>query len=471
MKASLKKSPILVADQSGVGSITWADPLNARELNQAFATVVSSSGNLTSHYLRASRFGFKIPRDATILGIVVEIEKKESASEIVDNVVKLAWGNQLSSENNAIGNEWPTSERYFLYGGPTDLWGETWDAVDINDPNFGVVVSATANDVSKTAYIDHIRITVYYEAQQKFGIKVAQKGINVLTNTDSENLIFSSGSNSLKVLAKGEISITTDGVGVGVGVIEHGLGFAPTLNIFRKGTTAWQRQNPSEVDAVPHPNAYFSNPGTPHNWINYHSNTRVYSDEENLTIYVEGAAGTTYTFLYYIFADLAEEYEGDTPIGAVKTGIKIAFPGGNAATQKVFQLGFSSRFRALKYNPVKSQTLELSLPKIYGSAIDDPTPEEAQYGEIIHGQGYPPFFLAFFKFGSENVAHEVGFGTKSPYMDLGYDFLEQCVDSWCDATRIRFSFWRKAYFVSGDEWPAETLSIKCLVFDEDLSDI
>ncbi len=51
---------------------------------------------------------------------------------------------------------------WFAYGDPSDLWGTTWTAAEINSINFGVLVrvgdAAAASNVA-----DACRITVYYE--------------------------------------------------------------------------------------------------------------------------------------------------------------------------------------------------------------------------------------------------------------------------------------------------------------------
>ena len=57
----------------------------------------------------------------------------------------------------------PLSDTYISYGSSTDLWGETWANTDINDIDFGVVLSLNMG-ARTTAFIDHIRITVSYTA-------------------------------------------------------------------------------------------------------------------------------------------------------------------------------------------------------------------------------------------------------------------------------------------------------------------
>ncbi len=159
-------NPGTMADDAAVGTLTWANPDNAKATNDAYATAgpVNEATRFT-HYLKATNFGFSIPGGATIDGIYVEIEKKETGAAVRDWEVKLVLSNgSIGTENKAIGTNWP-AEAYATYGGAEDLWSESWSDTDINDIDFGVVIEARLIDnfeQNTTAYVDHIRITVYY---------------------------------------------------------------------------------------------------------------------------------------------------------------------------------------------------------------------------------------------------------------------------------------------------------------------
>lgn len=119
-------------------------------------------GSVQTHYLKATNFGFSIPTGAAISGIVVEIERKESAANVArDNRVRIVKGGTIGTTDKASASEWPTTDTYATYGSDVDLWGETWTVADINSSNFGVAISAMGLG-GGTASIDHIRITVYY---------------------------------------------------------------------------------------------------------------------------------------------------------------------------------------------------------------------------------------------------------------------------------------------------------------------
>lgn len=63
------------ADDSAVGTITWASPSNALASDNAYATAAVG----TSHYLKVTGFGFSVPATATITGVEVKVER--SATE------------------------------------------------------------------------------------------------------------------------------------------------------------------------------------------------------------------------------------------------------------------------------------------------------------------------------------------------------------------------------------------------------
>src|SRR3990167_6957610 len=86
-----------------------------------------------------------------------------SAYALIDSSVKIVKSDgTIGTTNKASGSAWG-AEAYTTYGSSSDLWGETWAYTDINDVDFGVVISTLGQDGNTpNAEIDHIRITVYY---------------------------------------------------------------------------------------------------------------------------------------------------------------------------------------------------------------------------------------------------------------------------------------------------------------------
>lgn len=155
--------PATAANDSSVGTTGWTFPNNARTENNVGAYILNVSSQ--SQYLVTSNFGFSIPIGATIDGIYVEIRNKGDyigGGTVTENSVVIRKSNgTFGSTNKAYsGGYIDDVYAYKNYGGPSDLWGETWAPADINNSNFGIALSATANLAE--ANIDVMRITVYY---------------------------------------------------------------------------------------------------------------------------------------------------------------------------------------------------------------------------------------------------------------------------------------------------------------------
>ncbi len=162
-------NPGTMADDSGIGTEVWADPNNAKLSDDARSIAGPSEGTKITHYLKATNFGFGIPSDKSVTGIVMEYERKRSGSgevNIKDYRVYIRKANgALGTENKAdTSTNWPSSDTYASYGDSADLWSETWTYANINHANFGVVISgrSVGGSATRRFNIDHIRMTVYY---------------------------------------------------------------------------------------------------------------------------------------------------------------------------------------------------------------------------------------------------------------------------------------------------------------------
>lgn len=142
----------------------WTNAGNALSSNNSYATV-SLTGNERSDYIECTNYGFAIPTNATIDGIVVSIERKASDTSIQDRRVRTIKGGNYSNDNLATSTAYTTSDVIEAHGSATALWGETWTDADINASNFGAALSVetSANvGTARTVSVDHIEITVHY---------------------------------------------------------------------------------------------------------------------------------------------------------------------------------------------------------------------------------------------------------------------------------------------------------------------
>lgn len=198
-------SPGTMADDATVGTVAWSNPDNAKTSNDVYA-VAGSSGTV-SHYLKATNFGFSIPVGATINGILAEVERKASGPDSTsqDNQVKIVKsdGTIGTTDKADTVTNWPTTDAYKSYGSSSDLWGETWTPSDINDVDFGVVLSAKIQGAS-VRNIDHIRITVSYTLNAP-----------TITTPTNTSVIGSSATLGGNVTSDGGSAVTGRGVCVG----------------------------------------------------------------------------------------------------------------------------------------------------------------------------------------------------------------------------------------------------------------
>lgn len=168
--------PVLRADEfpstgtniDNAGGNAWATPSNVTTSNNSETTAVAN-GTTPSDFLRASNFGFSIPSEATIVGVVAIIEHRRSGGttgQIVDNSVRLVDASGAETgDNKASAFTWQTTaDAYDSYGDLDDLWGATLTPAVVNDTDFGVrlAIQGQAAGADRNANVDSIRLFVYY---------------------------------------------------------------------------------------------------------------------------------------------------------------------------------------------------------------------------------------------------------------------------------------------------------------------
>ena len=144
----------------------WTNHDNTMANDGVYATILQPTFDTLdySYLIRSYSFGFSIPTGSTINGIVVEVERRYANGSVKDALVQLTKTDYTVrvGNNKSTGAEWTTSDNIVSFGSSTDLWGATWTVDDINGSNFGVHFVAQANGTDADAYVDFIRITVYY---------------------------------------------------------------------------------------------------------------------------------------------------------------------------------------------------------------------------------------------------------------------------------------------------------------------
>jgi hypothetical protein len=115
--------------------------------------------------LLASDFQFELPAEAILEGIAVSINRSaEMVSLVADYEVKLLRAGSTVGLDRAKTAAWSTVFQYVNYGGPSDLWGASWTAADLNSTGFGVALTPMylSTGGNGRAYVDFIRATAYY---------------------------------------------------------------------------------------------------------------------------------------------------------------------------------------------------------------------------------------------------------------------------------------------------------------------
>lgn len=164
MASSGPNNPSSASNDSSVGSTLWVNP-SLIYANDGSGATSSKFSSLFTYYIKATGFGFSIPDGATIDGIEMVMRRQSLPSTANDTKVNIIKGGTISTTNLASATSWGASYNSKTYGGPTELWGETWTASDINSANFGVACASQNTAFSKGGhvnYIDNITITVYY---------------------------------------------------------------------------------------------------------------------------------------------------------------------------------------------------------------------------------------------------------------------------------------------------------------------
>ena len=114
--------------------------------------------------LLTDEFKHEIPPEAIIRGITIEL-RRAGSDRVADRSVQILKGGERRTAERAKTALWTTDLTWVTYGGPDDLWGESWTAEDLNADDFGVAIELTyTRDSGNTrAFVDQVRATVQYD--------------------------------------------------------------------------------------------------------------------------------------------------------------------------------------------------------------------------------------------------------------------------------------------------------------------
>jgi len=208
---------VCTSSEDPYDDVDWTNPGNVTADDGDCATAVIPGKGYT-YVLRLTDFGFSIPAGATINGVRVEVRRyANGGNNLRDGLVQLTKdGTTGVGSNKAIADlSWPSAPANQEYGGGTDLWETTWTAAEINSATFGVLFAAYNNHGarSRTAYVDSIRITVYYIFE---AVTYSIKGTILLGTGGLENVsVAATGGHTETVYTDGDGEYELPGVANG----------------------------------------------------------------------------------------------------------------------------------------------------------------------------------------------------------------------------------------------------------------
>ena len=169
-KTFLKAPAGVTNRKEAEGYAPWATPENAKASDNVYTKAVLNgfpSGPLASNYLVASNLGFTIPADASIVDIVVEIERHSTVANTISDAMLTVTSDKEKEDEPEWrwgGTEyWPTVDASKFYSGVTASKSGTFSPSNVNSADFAVwawVYNETFE--TSTAEVDYIAVTVYY---------------------------------------------------------------------------------------------------------------------------------------------------------------------------------------------------------------------------------------------------------------------------------------------------------------------
>ena len=152
------------ATSSGGGTSAWINPDNVKVADSAYAEYDAETGDSENLDLAYSP---GIPGTATVDGIEIIVNKRErvGADNIFDTTAQLMKSGSVVGTNKASGTEWPSAFADVTYGGPTDKWGTTWTAAEVNSLVFRFKgAQSSGPNASAVGRVENARLNVYYTA-------------------------------------------------------------------------------------------------------------------------------------------------------------------------------------------------------------------------------------------------------------------------------------------------------------------
>lgn len=161
--ASQTKTPTILANLAG-GGTAWTIPAQdaLAEVDAAYATVELTTSDEYSQYLAATGFGFTLPADAVVTDIAVANTCKTSVALLAEQEAQMVVdGAAVAGKPAVVGRQWPTDEGALGYSKLVDA---TVTQINADDFGFAIRVQNDVDGATRTAYVNQIEMTVYYNS-------------------------------------------------------------------------------------------------------------------------------------------------------------------------------------------------------------------------------------------------------------------------------------------------------------------
>lgn len=157
-------------DSVPIGGFSFGPPEDALTADEECAT---STGFGYTVYLRLTGFNFSLHPMAVVTGITVRIHRKVTfeSSEVTDASIMLLIHGDVTGDDKASLDAWPSVLATATYGGSSDVWGLSGDDLSANTVNasdFGIAIAATMPGASGPA-VDYATIELEYEINDAIG--------------------------------------------------------------------------------------------------------------------------------------------------------------------------------------------------------------------------------------------------------------------------------------------------------------
>lgn len=178
--------------ESNNNGLVFSAAVNAAraDINYASAQpLVALQGEERTQYLKATGFHFSIPVNAIICAVTVHVRKRASgvsaSTTITDDDIKLVKGGTLTGLNKASAGHWAPEFVAESYSGDAAYWGTTLTPADVNDPRFGVALSARLSSTVAAfprVEIDQVSIEIQYQTPSSSPQSVADFTASIQKN-------------------------------------------------------------------------------------------------------------------------------------------------------------------------------------------------------------------------------------------------------------------------------------------------